>query len=53
MATASQKMTLIRFLLVILGARTAAPTSEEPVMKIPLRGGSWSRSRGHVVGDDG
>jgi hypothetical protein len=36
MATASQKMTLIRFLLVMRGARTAAPTSDEPVMKMPL-----------------
>lgn len=30
---------LIRFFEVILGTFTAAPTSDEPVIKIPLRGG--------------
>jgi len=39
MAVASQKMTLMRFLLVMRGTRTAAPTRLLPVMKIPLERG--------------
>ena len=35
MATASQKMTEIRFLDLILGAFTVAPNSETPVINIP------------------
>ena len=36
MATTSQKMMLIRFFVVIRGARTPAPRIEDPVIKIPL-----------------
>ena len=36
-ATTSQKMMEIRFLVRILGALTPPPRMEEPVMKIPLR----------------
>jgi hypothetical protein len=36
MATASQKIMLMRFLDVIRGVRTAAPTKLLPVMKMPL-----------------
>jgi len=36
MATASQKMTEIRFFDLILGAFTLAPSRDAPVMKIPL-----------------
>lgn len=36
MATTSQKMIEIKFLVRIRGARTPPPTIEEPVMKIPL-----------------
>lgn len=35
MATTSQKIILIKFFVVIRGARTPAPRIEEPVMKIP------------------
>ena len=35
MATASQNITEIRFFERIRGARTAAPRSDEPVMKMP------------------
>ena len=35
MATTSQKIMEIKFLVVILGARTPAPIMDEPVMKIP------------------
>jgi hypothetical protein len=35
MATASQKIILIKFLDFILGALTAAPSRVEPVIKIP------------------
>lgn len=35
MATTSQKIMEIKFLVVILGALTPAPKMEEPVMKIP------------------
>ena len=38
MATASQKMTEIKFLERMRGALMAAPTSDDPVVKIPLRG---------------
>jgi|TARA_Y100000739_G_C20154818_1_gene260594 hypothetical protein len=37
MATASQKMMDMRFLLVMRGVRIALPASVLPVMKIPLR----------------
>jgi hypothetical protein len=37
MATTSQKMMEIRFLVRIRGARTPPPRMDEPVMKIPLR----------------
>ena len=43
MATASQKMTLIRFFERIRGARTAAPSSDEPVMKMPHAAPSTDR----------
>jgi hypothetical protein len=36
MATTSQKMIEIRFLVRILGALTPPPMMDEPVMKIPL-----------------
>ena len=36
MATASQKMTLIRFLDLILGALMAHPSMLDPVVKMPL-----------------
>ena len=35
MATASQKITLIKFLLLILGAFTEAPNRDAPVINIP------------------
>lgn len=35
MATTSQKIILIKFFVVIRGARTPAPRIDEPVMKIP------------------
>jgi len=37
MATASQKMTEIKFFDLILGILMAEPTREVPVMKIPLK----------------
>eukprot|EP00961_Rhodomonas_salina_P244110 3298417-Rhodomonas_salina.2 len=37
MATASQKITEIKFLERMRGALMAAPTSDDPVVKIPLR----------------
>jgi hypothetical protein len=37
MATTSQKMMEIRFLVRIRGARTPPPRMDEPVMKMPLR----------------
>lgn len=36
MATTSQKMMEMRFLVRIRGARTPPPTIEDPVMKMPL-----------------
>jgi hypothetical protein len=37
MATTSQKMMLMRFLVRMRGARTPPPRMEVPVMKMPLR----------------
>ena len=37
MATASQKMMLMRFFVLILGALTPAPKIDEPVIQIPLQ----------------
>jgi hypothetical protein len=37
MATASQKMTLIKFFDLIRGILMAVPNRELPVMKIPLK----------------
>jgi len=39
MATTSQKMMEIRFLVRIRGALTPPPMMEEPVMKMPLKKG--------------
>jgi len=49
MATASQKIILTRFFDVILGALTAAPTKELPVIKIPHAAPTTEREMAKAV----